>query len=136
MKLLAHRFVLMLMPEEGWSSITVWLRSCGFTQTRCGIPRREEISQTDLLHWWHIVTVPRQNSVSSLEEPIPSQMFVKVDCTARCLIFYSCGDPKHLHSKILLSIQCMVVNGCEWFVSQNTLLRRHVLSITLPYFTV
>lgn len=31
MKLLAHRFVPILIPEEGWSSITVWLRSCGFT---------------------------------------------------------------------------------------------------------
>lgn len=29
MKLRVHRLVLMLMSEEGWSSVTSWLSSCG-----------------------------------------------------------------------------------------------------------
>lgn len=39
------------------------------------ISRRNEISQTDLLQWWHPVTEPGLNSMRTLE----SQMLAKAD---------------------------------------------------------
>lgn len=52
-----------------------------------GISRREDISWTDLLQQWHPITVTHTNSVCSLDQPILSQMFLKADCMARCLIW-------------------------------------------------
>ena len=57
----------------------------------CGIFSSEEISRLDLLHWWHPITVPRWNSVSSWERPILSQMFVEAVCMPRFLNLYTCG---------------------------------------------
>ena len=57
----------------------------------CGIFRSEEISQLDLLHRWHPITVPCWNSLSSWEWPILSQMFVETVCMPRCLLLYTCG---------------------------------------------
>lgn len=65
----------------------------------CGKSLREEISRTKLLQRWHPITVPSSIPLSSLEWPILSQMFVKVDCTVMGLILY-CWNGKRLISKI------------------------------------
>lgn len=41
-----------------------------------GISSSDEILQTDLFQRWHPMTVPYLNSLSSLERPIFSQMFL------------------------------------------------------------
>lgn len=41
--------------------------------------------------WWHPVRVPLSNPVSSLDWPILSQMFVKVDCMAVWFYFIVTG---------------------------------------------
>ena len=53
----------------------------------CGIFRSEEISQLDVLHRWHPITVPRWNSLSSWERPIHSQMSVETVCMPRCFFY-------------------------------------------------
>lgn len=43
----------------------------------------EEVSQTDLLQQQHPITALPSSSMSSLEQPVLSQMFVKANCIAR-----------------------------------------------------
>ena len=57
----------------------------------CGMFRSEDISRLDLLHWWHPITVPRWNSLSSWERPILSQMFAETVYMPRCLLLSTCG---------------------------------------------
>lgn len=50
----------------------------------CDKSKWKEISQTNLSQWWE--------SVSSLDGPVLSLMFVKADGVARCFILYTCGS--------------------------------------------
>ncbi|CAI9535122.1 unnamed protein product [Staurois parvus] len=67
------------LPLGGWVAV---VPSCfhfviiPLTSDR-GIFSNMEISRMDLLHRWQPITVPRLNSLSSLERPILSQMFVE-----------------------------------------------------------
>ena len=73
------------LPLRGWVAV---VPNCLYfviiqLTVDCGIFRSEEISQLDLLHRWHPVTVPHWNSLSSWEWPILWQSV--------CLLLYTCG---------------------------------------------
>ena len=90
-----------LTPLRHFTWPTTWWLSCSSSDrfhfitipltVDCGILRSEKVSQLDLLHRWHPITVPRWHSMSSWERPILSQTFVETVCMPRCLLLYTCG---------------------------------------------